>query len=301
MIIHYYTLCWNEEKILPFVLKYYSEYCDKMVFYDNQSTDNSHQIINSFKNTEIKTFATNNQLHDGIQLELKNNVWKESRGIADWVIVCDTDEMLYHPHFIKKLEELKEKNVSIIKPHGYEMVSESFPEKDFLEIKTGVKDNRHLGKCIIFNPNLISEINFKAGCHQCAPKGKVKFYKRKDFKLLHYKYLGMDYLINRFDILKNRLSHYNIENRFGKHYLIEKKNLELRLTKLKKQIKTNYPMKTTKLILAFCLLLISLSNFAQRQYSKTALESYSESELNQRFIQSTKLSKAGATSYKKQL
>ena len=78
----------------------------------------------------------------------------------------------------------------------------------------------------------------------------------------------------------------------SKNYKRTYKTLYFKIQKTKRK---TTPMKTTKLILAFCLLLISLSNFAQRQYSKTALESYSESELNQRFIQSTKLSKAGAT------
>lgn len=235
MIIHYYTICWNEEMILPFVLRYYSKFCNKMVFMDNESTDSSHEIIKSFDNTEIRTFKTNNQINDAAYLDIKNNIWKESRGIADWIIICDTDEILYHSNLLFKLEMLKAKGVSIIKPYGYDMVAESFPTEDILEIKTGVKENRHFRKCIIFDPNKISEINFKTGCHKCKPEGNVKFYKKSDIKLLHYKNLGLSYLVNRFNVFKSRLSQYNIDNKFGTHYLSEKEELEKKFNKLKRK------------------------------------------------------------------
>jgi hypothetical protein len=222
-IIHYYSICWNEEKILPFVLDYYSSICEKMVIMDNESDDDSTAIIRSYKNTEVRTYSTNGEIRDDIYLEIKNNIWKESRGKADWVIVCDVDEILYHPNLIAKLDELKEKGINIIKPHGFDMYAKDYPKNSLLEIKTGIKDNRLLGKCIIFNPNSVEEINYKTGCHKCYPTGNLKFYKEDDIKLLHYKCLNLDFLLGRFELLKNRLSHYNIENKFGKHYLAEEK------------------------------------------------------------------------------
>ncbi len=224
-IIHYYSLCWNEEKILPFVLNYYFPYCDKITIMDNESDDNSVKIIQSYTKTEVRSYSTQGEIRDDIYLEIKNNIWKESRGKADWVIVCDVDEILYHPNLISKLKELKDEGFTIIKPHGYDMYSENFPTKSLLEITTGVKDNRLLGKCIIFNPNKIDEINYKTGCHKCYPTGELKFYKKNDFKMLHYKCLNLDYLIDRFSLLNKRLSNYNIENKFGKHYMAEKETI----------------------------------------------------------------------------
>lgn len=225
-VIHYYSICWNEEKILPFVLDYYAPLCEKIVIMDNESDDNSHEIIKSYSNAEVRTYSSNGEIRDDIYLEIKNNIWKESRGKADWVIVCDTDEILYHPQLLSKLDELKSKKVSIIRPHGFDMFAKSFPEKSLLEITTGIKDNRHFGKCIIFNPNLIEEINYKSGCHKCSPTGQIKFYKKDDVKLLHYKSLDLQYLIKRFEIFRERLSNYNIDNKLGKHYLTEKESLK---------------------------------------------------------------------------
>ena len=227
-VIHYYSLCWNEEKILPFVMNYYSAFCEKMIITDNESDDNSLSIISSYPTATVRTFSSNGEIRDDMYLEIKNNVWKESRGKADWVIICDTDEILYHPNLLEKLDELKQKGYSIIKPYGFDMYSDVFPQKNLLEIKNGVKDFRHLRKCIIFNPNMIDEINFKAGCHKCYPKGRVKYYSSTDFKLLHYKNLGLDYLIGRYELLRKRLSWFNIEHKLGKHYLFDNEYIKSR-------------------------------------------------------------------------
>jgi hypothetical protein len=111
------------------------------------------------------------------------------------------------------------------------MYAEDYPKNSLLEITSGIKDNRLLGKCIIFDPNKIDEINYKTGCHKCYPKGKLKFYRKDDIKLLHYKCLNLNFLIDRFDQLKKRLSAYNIENKFGKHYLAEKELIKKKYLK----------------------------------------------------------------------
>lgn len=236
-VIHYYSLCWNEEIILPFTLDYYSGICQKIVIMDNESDDNSHSIIKSYPNAEVRTYQSNGEIRDDLYLEIKNNVWKESRGKADWVIVCDTDEVLYHPNLVAKLDELKSQGVTIIKPYGYDMYSETLPQKSLLEIKNGIKDNRHFRKCIIFNPNMIDEINYNAGCHKCKPKGEVKFYKKDDIKLLHYKHINLEHVLDRYDLLKKRLSPYNIENKLGKHYLFEKQKISMFFNKNLKKTK----------------------------------------------------------------
>ena len=209
------------------MLDYYSGFCQKIVIYDNESDDNSPLIIKSYLNSEVRTYLSNCEIRDDLYVNIKNNVWKESRGKADWVIVCDTDEILYHPHIMEKLDELKARGVTIIKPYGYDMYSETLPQKSIFEIKHGIQDNRHFGKCIIFDPNLIEEINFNPGCHKCKPKGKVKLYNSNDIKLLHYKHLNLEYLLDRYDSFRKRLSKQNIENRQGKQYLIEKEELIL--------------------------------------------------------------------------
>ncbi|HEY3372265.1 MAG TPA: hypothetical protein VGK10_15525, partial [Prolixibacteraceae bacterium] len=151
-------------------------------------------------------------------------------------------------HLMEKLDELKAKGYSIIKPYGFDMFSNSFPEASLMEVKYGVADNRHLRKCIIFNPNMIEEINFKAGCHQCFPKGQVKYYSQEDFKLLHYKSLGLPYLIDRYEMFRKRLSAFNIENKLGKHYMAEKEHIRTNyLNKLSKSVNVFEPIPRSRI------------------------------------------------------
>ena len=99
-IVHAYFLCFNEEEIIPHLIKHYSTFCEKITIVDNNSTDNSVSIAKSFENVDVVTFNSDNQFNDGIQATVKNQVWKSSVGIADYVIVGDSDEFLYHPNMI---------------------------------------------------------------------------------------------------------------------------------------------------------------------------------------------------------
>ena len=48
MRIHAHILAFNEEKILPFTLDYYSLICEKIFIYDNMSTDSSDNIYKKY-------------------------------------------------------------------------------------------------------------------------------------------------------------------------------------------------------------------------------------------------------------
>ena len=70
-IIHAYFICYNEEYILPHLLKYYLGFCEKIVIIDNMSTDNSRAIINSFPNTEIISYNSKGKFDDNKHKNIK--------------------------------------------------------------------------------------------------------------------------------------------------------------------------------------------------------------------------------------
>jgi len=224
LVVHVYALCWNEEKILPYFLRHYGGIANKIVIYDNESSDRSVEIIRSYPNTEVIPYSTDEKIDDFRWLGIKNNAWKKSRGKADWVIVVDADEFLFHHDLTGCLKRYRQKGITISVPVGYEMVSDTFPESAGMiydEVKLGVQNNV-FDKMCIFDPNAIYEINYNVGCHKAAPRGILNFDINRELKLLHFNFLGLDYLLERYASRKARLSEYQIKHGFGLHFLTPK-------------------------------------------------------------------------------
>ncbi len=224
-IIHYYTVTWNEEKILPFMLDHYKSFVDQFFVYDNYSTDSSTEVLLKHKNVKILKFDTGNSFNDLVHIKIKNRCWKKSRGKADYVIVCDADEFLFHPNMEEFLLQSQKEKISFFNPIGYDMYSDSFPEhqREVLittQVRNGVPD-RNYNKSIIFDPHRIVEINYTAGAHFCYPWGIVRTKEDNQLLLLHYKNLGVDYVLNRCNMYRHRLSDANMERSYGAQYLQE--------------------------------------------------------------------------------
>ena len=164
---------------------------------------------------EVRTFGKPGELNDQHYLDVKNHAWKVSK--ADWVIVCDADEILFEPNmnFILKSEMMH--GSTIIKTKGWGIYSESMPLNDFLEVQTCVEDKNY-SKSVIFNPAKIKEIGYIFGCHECRPAGVVN-YSKETIHLLHYKYIGgIDRVLNRHRNYKSRLSEINKRWNLGHTY-----------------------------------------------------------------------------------
>ena len=220
-IVHAFFVCYNEQNILPHMLRYYSSFCDKITILDNNSTDNSVEIINSFPNTDVIPFNSDESFHDGVHIKLKNHVWKSSVGYADYVILGDTDEFLYHENMIDFLIKAKENGVTLFKPEGYHMIANPDlileANDNILEkVKDGVR-TPVLDKMMMFDCNKISEINYGFGCHHANPIGTIVL--NNDLKMLHYKFLGLKDYLYKNKIRAERLSGFNKENGFGLYYM----------------------------------------------------------------------------------
>lgn len=218
--IHVYTLCWNEATLLPHFFRHYA-FAERIVVFDNGSTDGSLDLIAAEPRAVLRHFDSGGKIHEAAYLRLKNNAWKESRGQADWVIVCDMDELLFDPHLPELLGRMREAGGTVLKPHGYEMIGERppTPNEDLLGlIPLGVR-SYHFDKCVLFDPQAIDEINYGVGAHMCEPQGRVKLFRRPHTALLHYKHLGFDYVRKRYEAVASRLSEYNLEREFGRQYV----------------------------------------------------------------------------------
>jgi hypothetical protein len=70
-------------------------------------------------------------------------------------------------------------------------------------------------KNIIFNPDL--DVNYGIGAHSFNCDNAV-FSETEELKLLHYKFLGKDYVKKLYIDRAKRLSSFNKQNKFGEHY-----------------------------------------------------------------------------------
>ncbi len=227
--MYLYTICWNEEIRLPYFIRHYKQFVDKIIIYDNGSTDKTLDIIRSFPDLiELRTYDTGGEIRNDVYLKIKNNCWKESRGIADFVIVCDMDELLYYDKDIHKyLQYLKENNFTLIEPAGYRMIGDFIPTTEKMiydEIKFGIKDEQY-NKLCMFNPNEIQEINYEPGCHIAHPIGNIKV-EKFNFKLLHFKWLSLEYVIQRNKQYRKRHSKIDKKHDWGIHHKFSKRILK---------------------------------------------------------------------------
>jgi glycosyltransferase involved in cell wall biosynthesis len=200
MRIHVYTPCWNEEKILPYFLRHYGPLAERIVFFDNGSTDRSAEIIAGCPNALLHRFDTGGAMAENALREIRNHAWKASRGHADWVIVADADEFIWHQDLPGYLESLTRAGVTLCHCIGYEMGSRQFPTTGgqiYDEIKFGIP-RRYMCKLAVFDPNAIEEINYDMGAHAAQPDGRVVLEPHRQLLLLHYNMLGMDYMLPRY-------------------------------------------------------------------------------------------------------
>lgn len=215
MRIEAHILCWNESEILPLVIKHYQKFCDHITIHDNYSTDSS-QLIAESKGCDVKKFGVKGQLNDDHYLVVKNNCWKGSE--ADWVIVCDADEILLPS--VNMCDTCFQG--TIIKTQGWQIQSNEMPQDDLLEITNGWPFDNY-SKSIMFSPKHIKEINYKPGCHACEPVGEIK-YSDEIVYLLHYKNIGgVERLLKRNREYMNRMSINNRSKGYGCHYWEDEK------------------------------------------------------------------------------
>jgi hypothetical protein len=218
--IHIYALCWNEERMLPHFFRHYDQLTTRYFIFDNGSTDQSIEMLKANPKVSLGHFEVSGDSFVIAARDHYNQCWKQSLGQADWVIVCNIDEHIYHPNLKKYLGACKSKGVSLIIPKGYNMVADTFPQTDQplnTIVKYGIRDS-HWDKPQIFNPNKIHEMDFEVGRHRARPTGKVVIPWRKKVKLLHFKYLGLEYLIDKHSELRARMRARDIKERWGYQY-----------------------------------------------------------------------------------
>lgn len=210
MNIEIYALCHQEARIIPYFMRHYSQY-GQVYLFEGHSTDGSDDLAKSLGAIIIPT-DTSNKVNDDIFMNIKNNCWKASR--ADWVIICDMDEFVYHSNFKEYLINIQE---TIILPRTFEMLSDLYPTTTgqiYDEVKFGFETQ---SKMFLFKPSELKEMNYGVGCHVAQPEGNVSINRKSEIICMHMRHLSLDYILQRNKYTYERMSDINKKNGWGWH------------------------------------------------------------------------------------
>ena len=202
MKIHIYSVCSGEEKILPYYFMHYSpDWVEKIVLFDNESTNKSYDIALNQPHVEIRKYKSD----DNFSIQFKNNILKESKGKnIDWVIIVNMNEFIYHENLTDFLDKNNEYN--IIVPVNYQMTGNQMTGNQlqlcqktpiYEQIVSGYQFSCNKSESFIFQPDKLTYIN---NIHHNFESKILK--NNKEIKLLHYKTFNK-YLDNNLNNINN--------------------------------------------------------------------------------------------------
>lgn len=233
-MITVYTIAYNEKVFLQYMIDYYRGNFPNchIVIYDNQSTDETRDI-GLKNNCEIRLHDTNHQIDDFKLTSLKNNCWKNAK--TDWVCIVDVDELIEINE--QQLRQEESFGSTIIKTEGINLVNYE-NNFDFKNIKFGALAPQY-NKACLFNKKHIREINYSNGCHFYSAVGNAKL-SQNQYRLLHYKFINDDYIVERYKLYQQRLSDANKRSGLGSHYIISEQDLRNNLFMFKCHVAEKY-------------------------------------------------------------
>lgn len=228
MVVHLHTVSHNESRMLDFFFRHYEPWVDHFFICDDGSTDGTRERLEMHgKVTVTNLHRTNPESWVLSAKQVYNSSWKQSRSVADWVVVTNIDEHLYHPRMLSYLAACAADSITAIPALGYQMVSAQFPASDCVltrDCRTGAPW-ANMSKLEIFNPRLIEEINFMEGRHKAAPTGAIVLPRADEVLNLHYKYLGLAFNFERHHELSPRFGSIDVAHGWGHKYLWRQEQL----------------------------------------------------------------------------
>lgn len=230
--VHVAMPCFNEEQLLAFTLQFYKKMLGKaqltFTVYDNLSTDRSAEIAHENGARVVKFLAAGkDRLSEHALTHLKNVVIPKSRQAqkADYVIICDVDEHVYVSY--DDLVRFKKRGVDIVECVGKQVVSASVDDAIQGTVH-GTFDDVEFNKAACFSLKRVAAINYGHGAHAYNPRPVSQTYclniLRNKVPLLHYRFLGEQFLIDRFSQRFQRTKHLRIHG-LATHYTDDEEEL----------------------------------------------------------------------------
>ena len=226
MKVEVHVLAYEEERILPYTVRHYRTFAERVIVHDAHSPDATERVAIE-AGAEVQKWGLGGEVNDIEYCALKNSCWLGTD--ADWVIVCDADELIYFSQDAREtLATYSRIGAAVIKPHGFEMFSETYPSTEgqiYHEVRMGAPDDKWYSKPILWNAKLVAESGLGMGSHDswpilhdgtplhCGPN-----WKKPDppCYLLHFHQIGpIERIGARYDAVKSRMSRANKQHGWG--------------------------------------------------------------------------------------
>lgn len=201
-----YTVTWNEEHMIGFFIEHYRRMFPDCIIhiYDNYSDDKTVEIAESH-DCVIHYFDTEGKFDDRANKEIKNNAWKDAT--TEWIVCCDSDELIHITQDELKAEEIKGFNV--IQPYAWQMINNINNEINLPAMEMAWKDWGY-DKRMLFNKKFIKETNYEFGAHSADVQGEDININVGNYIMCHYKFISKEYSLKRRDLYNKRWSDWNV-------------------------------------------------------------------------------------------
>ena len=136
------------------------------------------------------------------------------------MIITAIDEHIHHPQLPAYLAKCKRRGITYIPALGFQMITRDFPApgEHLASKRSRGAPFSMMSELRIFDPDAIEETDFALGGHGASPTGRLRLPWRDELLLLHYKFLGIDYIRTRSTALREQMGDYDREQLWDEHY-----------------------------------------------------------------------------------
>lgn len=225
------TVTYNNEDKIPYVMPYYERMrIDKLIVYDNESTDRTVEMLSKYPFVEIRSYHTDKYSEKTI-LKYKTEIQNEFKGQYHWCISTYFDEVFYSERdFREVLYDKMCEGKTYFKKTGLNIFSRKFPPADngkLIHENVGrgslwTSDDGIVGiygnKTQLFDMKNVF-INYNtAGCHECQISGIDSPFE-DEISFFHIKFIDFDFIVRSNEEYRKRTEGTSIQcyNYFSSH------------------------------------------------------------------------------------
>ena len=207
MTVHVWTIVKDGAYFLPYFLRHYATFADRIFVMDDGSTDGTRYLASQHPKVTLLNYPWNDGMDDQKHADTFNRFTRWLSADADWVMTPDIDEFLVADDGDMRgiLERQWADRVKAIRAHGVLAGAEEPPQTDgnLWDACPYRKPYHEWNKTIIFDPE--GSATLTAGQHRLEGEDQAKAAVGVGITLYHCNYFGGDWVSKH--ILLNFLAH----------------------------------------------------------------------------------------------